>query len=291
MLRIPRLVASICLISVVLISSCPAQSSEKSEFFTTSDNVRLHYIEAGAGPAIVFQPGWTMPAEIWRPQIDYFAHHYHVVAIDPRSQGESDKPADGNYPARRAQDIHELMDHLHLSQAVLVGWSLGVPELLSYVDQFGTKDVRALVLVDSAPIPDKPNPELVAGMLGWFISVETDRQKFTDTFVRSMYKKPQSEAYLQSVIKASLQTPSNTAFALIPGMLARSDWTPAINKIDKPVLSTVTTQNHAVADEIKKHIPTAQTEIFEAAGHALFVDDALRFNATLEKFIAALPAQ
>jgi microsomal epoxide hydrolase len=291
MLRIPRVGAPILLIVFFLISSCVAQSAEKSDFFTTSDNVRLHYIEAGTGPAIVFQPGWTMPAEIWRSQIDYFAHHYHVVAIDPRSQGESDKPADGNYPERRAQDIHELMDHLRLTQAVLVGWSLGVPELLSYVDQFGTKAVRALVLVDSAPIPDKPNPELVAGMLGWFINVETDRRKFTDTFVRSMYKKAQSEAYLQSVIKASLQTPSNTAFALIPGMLARSDWTPAINKIDKPVLSTVTAQNHSVADEIKKHIPTAQTEIFEDAGHALFVDDASRFNTTLEKFIAALPAQ
>jgi non-heme chloroperoxidase len=291
MIRISRLWAPIFVIFAFLISSCLAQSSEKSEFFTTSDNVRLHYIEAGSGPAIVFQPGWTMPAEIWRPQIDYFAHHYHVIAIDPRSQGESDKPTDGNYPERRAQDIHELIDHLHLSQAVLVGWSLGGPELLSYVEQFGTKDVRALVLVDSAPVPDKPNPELVATFLGWFKNVEMDRQKFTDTFVRSMYKKPQTEAYLQSVIKASLQTPPNTAFALIAGMLARPDWTPAINKVDKPVLAVTTKENHAAGDEIKQHIPSAQTEIFEDAGHALFVDNASRFNTALEKFINTLPTQ
>jgi microsomal epoxide hydrolase len=244
-------------------------------------------LEAGSGPAIIFQPGWTMPAEIWRAQIDYFARNYHVVAIDPRSQGESDKPSEGNYSERRAQDIHELQAHLHLAPAVLVGWSLGVPELLAYVDQFGTKDVRALVLVDGPPMQD---PEFAAKALHWFRQVETDRQKFVDSFVRSMYKKPQSEAYLQSVIKASLRTPANSAFALISGMLARSDWTAVLGKVDKPVLTTVTAQNRASAELIKEYIPSAQTEIYEDAGHALFVDDAGRFNTTLGKFLSALPA-
>ncbi len=284
MTRLPRL-----LISLFLLSSCFAQTASKSSFFVTSDGVRLHYLEAGSGPAIIFQPGWTMPAEIWRPQIDYFAQKFHVVALDPRSQGESDKPAEGNFSERRAQDIRELLTHLQLAPAVLVGWSLGVPELLSYVDQFGTKDVRALVLVDSAPLRDKPDIELLTAMLSWTIGVETDRQKFADSFVRSMYKKPQSEAYLQTIIRASMQTPSNSAFALIAGFLARDDMSSAMSKVDKPVLVTVTADNRVAAELAKKHIPNAQTEIFEDAGHALFVDDALRFNATMEKFVTSLP--
>jgi non-heme chloroperoxidase len=170
-----------------------------------------------------------------------------------------------------------------------VGWSLGVPELLSYVDQFGTKDIRALVLVDSAPLRDKPDIELMTAMLTWTIGVETDRQKFTDSFVRGMYKKPQSEAYLQTIIQASMQTPSNSAFALIAGFLARDDMSSAMSKVDKPVLVTVTADNRVAADLAKRHIPNAQTEVFEDAGHALFVDDASRFNATMEKFLASLP--
>ena len=51
-----------------------------------------------------------MPAWIGDPQIQYFAEHYHVVALDPRSQGDSDKPLEGNSPERRAQDIKELDD-------------------------------------------------------------------------------------------------------------------------------------------------------------------------------------
>jgi hypothetical protein len=40
-----------------------AAPNQTSAFFTTSDGVRLHYVEAGDSKAraIVFEPGWTMP--------------------------------------------------------------------------------------------------------------------------------------------------------------------------------------------------------------------------------------
>ena len=40
-----------------------------------------------------------MPEWIWRKQMDEFSNGYHVVAVDPRSEGESDKPAFGYLPA------------------------------------------------------------------------------------------------------------------------------------------------------------------------------------------------
>jgi len=42
----------------------------KSGFVTTPDGMKIHYIEAGPAesvrnsPAILFVPGWTMPADI-----------------------------------------------------------------------------------------------------------------------------------------------------------------------------------------------------------------------------------
>lgn len=61
----------------------------KDAFFTTSDGVKLHYLVGGAGQIVLFIPGWTMPAEIWQPQLEYFSPDYCVVALDPRSQGSS----------------------------------------------------------------------------------------------------------------------------------------------------------------------------------------------------------
>lgn len=53
----------------------------------TSDSVELHYLEAGSGPTLVFVPGWTMPAWIWKPQLEHFSTDHRVVALDPRGQG------------------------------------------------------------------------------------------------------------------------------------------------------------------------------------------------------------
>src|SRR5579872_4625152 len=108
------------LAALICFSLVPATFAANSEFFKTSDGVRLHYLEAGSGSVIVFVPGWTMPAEIWRPQIVGLSKNYRVIALDPRSQGDSEKTPEGNFPERRAQDIRDLIETLRLSPVVLV---------------------------------------------------------------------------------------------------------------------------------------------------------------------------
>ncbi len=260
-----------------------------SGFFETSDGVRLHYLESGSGPAIVLVPGWSMPAWIWEPQIDYFAKSYHVVALDPRSQGESEKANHGNYPDRRAQDIKELMDTLKVGPAILVGWSQGVPEVLTYAEKFGGTGVRGYVLVDGF-VWEKQTLPFVSSMLGMYSKVEGNRRDFTEAFVRSMYRKPQSDDYIQRVVEATLQTPADSAVAMSVTALARPDWTPAISKLDRPVLVTCETAlKPMVADPIVAVLPHTRVETFPNAGHALFVDDAPQFNAILDDFIRHLP--
>src|ERR1051325_4187915 len=115
--------------------------------FRTSDGVNLSLMEAGtrhkdeAAPAIAFIPGWCMPAEIWRRQLEALAARYHTIALDPRGQGKSDVPTKGYTAERRAADIDEFLRPL--SRVVLVGWSLGAIEALQYLDMFGADKVAA----------------------------------------------------------------------------------------------------------------------------------------------------
>jgi len=258
----------------------------KGGFIITSDGVRIHYLEAGKGPPIVFVPGWTMPAEIWEPQIARFSNNYRVVAVDPRSQGESDRPTEGHYPERRAQDIKELAEQLRLAPVVLVGWSMGVSEVLAYVEQFGTSTLRAVVLVDGMFSP--PGPQFVATMGRVLRQMQANRAAWTDQFVRSMYRRPQPEDYLRKIIAASLKTPTNTAVTLSANMTA-GDWTAVLSRLDKPVLYVYASPMlKPQAALVKEQIPGATVEAFEDAGHALFVDEAERFNAVLEKFLKSL---
>jgi non-heme chloroperoxidase len=291
-LKSPMRRMSLLIIPCLLVQTAvAARPVVKGGFFRTTDGVRLHYLEAGRGPGILFEPGWTMPAWIWEAQLRNFAEHYHVVALDPRSQGDSDKRSDHNYPERRAQDINELVNHLKLSPVVLVGWSLGVNEVLTYAEQFGGSQVRAYVLVDGFA-SDKQDPKFIAIILGLYKQMQTDRRDFTEKFVRSMYKKPQPEDYIARLMAASMKMPTDTAVAVSVSTITRADWRPAIARLDRPVLITCeTAMKGPAADLIKSMVPSAHVELFDNAGHALFVDDSTRFNAVLEDFVQHLPPQ
>jgi non-heme chloroperoxidase len=276
---------ALLLVSILLLQPVlHAAATVNSQFFNTSDGVKLHYLESGAGPTILFIPGWTMPAEIWQPQIEYFSANHHVVALDPRSQGDSGKPAEGNYPGRRAQDYKELIEHLGGAPVVMVGWSLAVNEALTYVEMFGTYKLSALVLVDLGvyTVSTQEERDRRYDMLHNF---QSNRKQFADTFVRGMYHKPHSEDYLESVVAASLKTPTNSAVAMLAELAVKNDLRPALPKLKIPVLAAMTVNNRASEELITATVPGSQAEVFQDAGHCLFVDDADRFNTLLESFL------
>ncbi|MGA7380516.1 MAG: alpha/beta hydrolase [Terriglobales bacterium] len=278
------------LLCISLVPAILAQTpATKSNFFQTSDGTRIHYLEAGSGRAIVFIPGWTMPAWIWQKQIDGLSGKYRVIAVDPRSQGESDKPTYGHLPEDRAHDYKELVDHLGLKQPALVGWSMGCGELMKYVEKFGTSNVGAVVLVDGFAA-DKPSLEMYAGMSGFMNFLQQDRAKQADAFVRHMYLKPQPEDYLKRVIAASMQVPADTAVVLIYNMLAVNDWSTGFAKIDRPLMFAYQPDNQSSADFLKSKLgDKVRLEKFEGDGHALFVDDPDKFNRVLDGFLKSAP--
>jgi pimeloyl-ACP methyl ester carboxylesterase len=212
-----------------------------------------------------------------------------VVALDPRSQGESDKPTFGHLPETRARDYKELVDHLALKQPVLVGWSMGCGELMKYVEQFGSDNLGGLVLVDGL-LWDKPDPNSFIGMSVWMNMLQQDRQKQADGFVRSMFRKPQPEPYLQRLITASMEVPADTAVVLIYDMAAVKDFNAGFARLSRPVLFVYQPETQFTADLLKAKLgDKVQLKKFDGDGHALFVDDPEKFNDALAEFLGALP--
>jgi non-heme chloroperoxidase len=256
----------------------------QSRYFMTSDGVRLHYLEAGPQGAhiLLFVPGWTMPAWIWAPQIAAFSRDYHVVAFDPRGQGDSDVPDTGYTPGRRGQDIADLITHLEPVPVVVVGWSLGVLDTLAYVHTNGDTLIAGLVLVDNSvgeepppiPVPPPAHPAPVP-------SHEVAMRRF----VQGMFHHPQNAAYLERLTEATLHTPEFACRALLSYPVPRTYWKEAIDSISKPVLYVVRPSFEAQANNLQARRPNTETALFANAGHALFIDDAARFNALLGSFI------
>ncbi|MBX2853952.1 MAG: alpha/beta hydrolase [Rhodobacteraceae bacterium] len=120
--------------------------------FTTSDGAELFYKDWGSGQPILFSHGWPLSADAWDAQMLYFAlNGYRVIAHDRRGHGRSSQPFGGNNMDRYADDLHELITHLDLSGAVLIGHSTGGGEVSHYIGRHGDARVAKVVLVGAVP--------------------------------------------------------------------------------------------------------------------------------------------
>jgi microsomal epoxide hydrolase len=230
-----------------------------------------------------------MPAWIWEHQIRHFSQDHRVIAFDPRGQGSSDKPAFGYDHARRARDIDELIAHLDPAPVVLVGWSLGVLEVMKCLEEHGTGAIRAAVLVDWAMHYD--NPAVFAGR---YVSLQTEREQWTRSFIRATYRSEQSDAYLEKVTQAALDTPTNAAAIMIGNIILQgeTDLRPLMNTFDRPALFVYSSNDWSIAaaEEVREGWPHFQVEVIDETSHTLFVDKPDEFNRVLEEFLATLPA-
>ncbi|MBV9538838.1 MAG: alpha/beta hydrolase [Acidisphaera sp.] len=264
----------------------PARA-DQDRYFTTSDGIRLHYIEAGTGPSLVFVPGWTMPAWIFASQIAVFSRHYHVVALDPRSQGDSEVATSGHNQDRRGQDIAELLDQLGPRPVVLIGWSLGVLDSLAYLHGHGDGRIAGLVLIDNsvgedpAPVPERgPQPALRHRRVA-----PVPREVSMRAFVAGMFARPQPAAYIDELTEACLRTPPPAAAALLAYPVPRSYWKAAVYSTDKPILYLVRPRLAGQAANLAAHDAAAESMVLNGVGHAMFVDDPDGFDRILQSFL------
>ncbi|MFC3058457.1 alpha/beta fold hydrolase [Paenirhodobacter populi] len=116
--------------------------------FTTNDDVRLTYWEAGSGDPIVFIPPWGGNGAELISVIWLMSQTHHVYVLDPRNQGLSEKTLKGARVSRYSMDLNEFLDHAGLEKTTLAGWSMGASVLWGYIDLFGTDRISKAVFVD-----------------------------------------------------------------------------------------------------------------------------------------------
>src|SRR6202162_5617303 len=59
------------------------------------DNVELHYLTSGKGPAVILLHGYAETSRMWRPIIPLLAEKFTVIAPDLPGIGESAIPESG----------------------------------------------------------------------------------------------------------------------------------------------------------------------------------------------------
>jgi len=127
MLRRSIFALSALLVVALFLSAKTKSEPPKDGWFTTSDNIKIHYLTLGdKGSWVVLIHGYTGNAKgNWFDNgiAQALAKNHRVVALDNRNHGMSDKPQ-LNGPGR-AMDTIELMDHLKIDKAHIGGYSMG----------------------------------------------------------------------------------------------------------------------------------------------------------------------
>jgi len=94
-----------------------------------SGGVRIAFTEKGQGDPVILLHAAMADTEFNWAQfgiLDALAERYRVISMDFRGHGRSDKPHDPKaYGRCLTRDVVGLMDHLKISKAHLLGYSLG----------------------------------------------------------------------------------------------------------------------------------------------------------------------
>lgn len=115
------------------------------------DGLSLHYLVEGRGPAVVLLHGLGGFAGSWRHNIAALATRATVYAVDLPGSGRSAKPRAPYGLAYFARALHGFLDGLGLSQASLVGHSLGGAVAVTYALTHPTRVERLALLGSVVP--------------------------------------------------------------------------------------------------------------------------------------------
>lgn len=92
----------------------------------------IYYVEAGAGPPLVFLHGMSSCSQAWWQQFDYFAERYRVIAYDSVNHGHSSNSAPGQAENDRTDELEAFLAALGIERPILAGNSMGGATILRW---------------------------------------------------------------------------------------------------------------------------------------------------------------
>lgn len=152
----------------------PQEYPFAAHYLPLPDGPRLHYLDEGQGPVLLFvhgTPSWSFE---FRHLIKALCPAYRCVALDHIGFGLSDKPEHYDYrPQQHARNLQHLIEHLGLRDLTLLVHDFGGPIGLAYAVAHAHNVQRLVIfnswLWDASQDPEfrKMRPVLANPLLPW----------------------------------------------------------------------------------------------------------------------------
>jgi pimeloyl-ACP methyl ester carboxylesterase len=262
---------------------------------TGGGGIRLHVEEAGNpdGQPVLFLHGFSQCRLAWGKQLaSDLADDLRLVAPDLRGHGLSDKPRDAyGDPRLWADDIHAVIEALGLERPILVGWSYGGVVIGDYLRAYGEERLGGIHLVGAATKLGSEaalaviGPDFLALVPAFFSTDAEESVRGLEAFVRLCVHGEPAPQDLYFMLGYNAVVPPHVRQGLLSRALDNDD---VLARLSRPVLIAHAEADRVVlraaAEQHARTIPHARTSYYPGVGHALFWEDAERFNRELREF-------
>jgi pimeloyl-ACP methyl ester carboxylesterase len=259
---------------------------------------RLRYIEALPPPefasrrrgALVLLHAFPLNARMWEPQLAMAGRGWHVIAPHVRGMngGDGDPPAAtmDDYTA----DLVDLLDALHVDDAVICGLSMGGYLALSLL-RLAPHYIRALVLADTRSQAD--TPEGIEARRAMLTLLEQGGPR---AVVESMLPRLLGEttratrpAIVERVRSLATSNSSEAIAGAIRVLMSRTDTSSLLPSFRRPALILVGDEDvltpPALSEEMHARIPGSELVRIPECGHLASLERADAFNDALARFL------
>lgn len=117
---------------------------------TQVNTIELNYEDHGSGNVLLLLHGLGSTKKDWDAQVPFFSKTHRVITLDLRGHGESTKPKDKYGVELMTEDVKQLLDHLNIKKATVVGFSMGGAVAFEMAATYPNY-VENLVIVNSGP--------------------------------------------------------------------------------------------------------------------------------------------
>ncbi|HEY6214362.1 MAG TPA: alpha/beta fold hydrolase [Vicinamibacterales bacterium] len=247
----------------------------------------INYLEAkppaSARPrgVLVLLHAFPLNARMWEPQFPLAQGGWRILAPEMAQRSSMDDCAG---------DVIDLLDSLHVDQAVIGGCSMG-GYLAFTVLRLAERYVRGLILADTRAAADTPDAvegrkkmlQLLGDKGTTAVVDEMVPKLLGDTTKRT---RPDVVARVRSLGLAN--APESVA-GMIRALMTRQDSTPLLPKIRVPTLIVVGSEDvitpPPMSEQMHKAIAGSQLAVLPDVGHLSSLEDPASFNDTVAKFL------
>lgn len=265
-------------------------------------DTNLHVDDTGGfGRPVVLIHGWPLSGESWSHQVAAFvAAGFRVITYDRRGFGRSDKPLTGYGYDRLTDDLHAVLEGLDVTDATLVGFSMGGGEVARYLTRHGTERVRSVVFASAVPPymlkgPHNPDGPLTAGQATEMAAKLTANQDdFYDEFITEFFSAngelKVTELDRQDALAMTEHAAKHAALEAMTSFGA-TDFREDLEKVTVPTLiihgdSDATVPFEGSGERTHAAIPHSVLHVIAGGPHGANVSHADEWNRVVLDFLA-----